>query len=47
METLHFYIVHTKIFFEDTLVSHPGGPNEQFRTHENLSWGEGGGGKVT
>ena len=28
-----------KIFFEDTLVSHSGGPNEQFGTHEKLSWG--------
>ena len=26
-------------FFEDTFVSHPGGPNEQFGTHEKLSWG--------
>ena len=31
-------------FFEDTFVSHPGGPNEQFGTHEKLSWGGGGGG---
>ena len=28
-----------QIFFEDTLVSHPEGTNEQFGTHENLSWG--------
>ena len=28
-------------FFEDTFVSHPGGPNEQFGTHEKLSWGGG------
>ena len=27
------------IFFEDTFVSHPGGPNEQFDTHEKMSWG--------
>ena len=26
-------------FFKDTFVSHPGGPNEQFGTHEKLSWG--------
>ena len=39
METLHFHIAHTKVFFEDTLVSHLEGPNEQFGTHENLSWG--------
>ena len=32
-----------KIFFEDTFVSHPGGPNEQFGTNEQLSWGGGGG----
>ena len=25
--------------FEDTVISHPGGPNEQFGTHEKLSWG--------
>ena len=28
-------------FFEDTFVSHPGGPNEQFGTHEKFSWGGG------
>ena len=28
-----------QIFFKDTFVSHPGGPNEQFGTHEKLSWG--------
>ena len=28
-------------FFEDTFVSHPGGPNEQFGTHEKLSLGGG------
>ena len=26
-------------FFEDTYVSHPGGPNEQFGTHENCPGG--------
>ena len=26
-----------QIVFEDTFVSHPGGPNEQFGTHEKLS----------
>ena len=25
--------------FEDTFVSHSGGPNKQFSTHEKLSWG--------
>ena len=25
--------------FEDNFVSHSGGPNEQFGTHEKLSWG--------
>ena len=29
--------------FEDTFVSHSGGPSEQFGTHEKLSWGGGGG----
>ena len=37
----NYAISHSQnqIFFEDTLVSHPGGPNEQFGTHEKLSWG--------
>ena len=26
-------------YFEDTFISYPGGPNEQFGTHEKLSWG--------
>ena len=38
METMHFHIAQTK-FFEDTFVSHPGGPNEQFGTDEKFSWG--------
>ena len=42
IETMQFHIAQTKIFFEDTFVSHPGGPNEQFGTHEKLSWGGGG-----
>ena len=42
IETMQFHIAQTKLFFEDTLVSHPGGPNEQFGTHEKLSWGGGG-----
>ena len=29
----------TQNFFEDTFVSHPGGSNEHFGTHEKLSWG--------
>ena len=36
-----------QFFFEDTFVSYPGGPNEKFGTHEKLSWGGGGGCKVT
>ena len=35
---MQFHIAQTN-FFEDTVVSHPGGPNEQFGTHEKLSWG--------
>ena len=35
-----FHIVHTRIF-EDNFVSHSRGPNEQFGTHEKLSWGAG------
>ena len=34
IETMQFHIA-----LEDTFVSHPGGPNEQFGTHEKLSWG--------
>ena len=46
METMHFHIAQTIFFFfffffEDNFVSHLGGPNEQFGTHEKLSW-EGG-----
>ena len=40
IETMQFHIAQT-IFFEDTFVFHPGGPNEQFGTHEKLSWGGG------
>ena len=45
IETMQFHIAQTKLF-EDTFVSHPGGPNEQFGTHEKLSLGGGGGGGV-
>ena len=38
IETMQYHIAQTKIFFEDTFVSHPGSPNEQFGTHEKLSW---------
>ena len=38
IETMQFHIAQTN-FFKDTFVSHPGGPNEQFGTHEKLSWG--------
>ena len=39
IETMQFHIAQTKFFLEDTFVSDPGGPNEQFGTHEKLSWG--------
>ena len=42
IETMQFHIAQNQKFFEDTFVSHPGGPNEQFGTHEKLSWGGGG-----
>ena len=40
METMHFHIDHT-ICFENTFVSHSGGPNELFGTHKKLfgGWG--------
>ena len=38
IETMHFHIAHT-IFFKDTFVSHSLCPNEQFGTHEKMSWG--------
>ena len=34
METMHFHIAHTE-YFEDTFVSHSGGPNKQFGTMKN------------
>ena len=37
METMHFHIAHTKIYYEDNFVSHSGGRNEQFGTHENCT----------
>ena len=37
-ETMQLHIAQT-IFFEDTFVWHPEGPNKQFGTHEKLSWG--------
>ena len=40
MENIHFHIALTKCF-EDNFVSHSGGPNKQFGTHEKLSWGGG------
>ena len=36
MENMHFHIALTKCF-EDNFVSHSGGPNKQFGTHEKLS----------
>ena len=39
METMHFHIAQTKMFFKNTFVSQSGGPNKQFGTHEKLSWG--------
>ena len=36
METMHFHIAHIN-FFEDTFVSHSGGPNEQFDNHKNCN----------
>ena len=40
METMHFHIAHNPYqnYFEENFVSHSGGPNEQFGTHEKLSW---------
>ena len=43
IETMQISHSPNQIFFEDTFVSHSGGPNEQFGTHEKLSWGGGGG----
>ena len=39
IETIQFSHSPNQIFFEDTFVSHQGGPNKQFGTHEKLSWG--------
>ena len=42
METMHFHIAHTKMFLEqlEVFVSHSraGGSNENYGTHEQLSW---------
>ena len=40
METMHFHIVQRGLFFRVTLIPVQGGPNEQFGTHEKLSWRE-------
>ena len=37
METMHFHIAKI-ILFSRTIFSHVWGPNEQFGTHEKLSW---------
>ena len=36
---MQFHIAKKTIFVEDTFVSHPGGPNKQFGTHEKLFCG--------
>ena len=36
---MHFSHSPNQIFFDDTFVSHSGGRNEHFGTHEKLSWG--------
>ena len=36
---MQFHIAQTKFFFEDTFVSHPGGPNELFGTHKKIVLG--------
>ena len=41
IETMQFHIAQTNFFLRT-----PGGPNEQFGTHEKLSSGGGGGGGV-
>ena len=38
IENMHFHIAHTNIFL-DKFVLHSEGLNEQFGTHEKLSWG--------
>ena len=38
IETMHFYIAHTKIFLR-TPSFRIQRPNKQFGTHEKLSWG--------
>ena len=35
METMHFHIAQTGLFY-DNFISHLGGPNKQFGTHEKL-----------
>ena len=38
METMHFHIAKTNVLWT-TSFHIQGGPNEQFGTHEKLSWG--------
>ena len=38
METMHFHIFHTNLFLGQLCFVF-GGPNEQFGTHEKLTWG--------
>ena len=35
METMHFHMAKT-VYFYDNFISHLGGPNEQYGTHERL-----------
>ena len=38
METMHFHIAQTNIFWGTKIFLHLGGPNEHHGTHEKLSW---------
>ena len=39
IENMQFHIAQTKIFLRTPSFPIQGGPNEQFGTHEKLSWG--------
>ena len=38
MESMHLRLARISVFLEDKICLHSGGPNEQFGTHERLSW---------
>ena len=40
METMHFHMAQTGLYFKDDLLLHLWDPNEQFDTIKNCPWGK-------